>query len=347
MRSIPAMTVLDDNRQPTLADVAERAGVSRSLASLALRGEGGVSTEKRERILRAAAELNYYPNLIARNLASPRAHSIGVVVGQILQPLQAEVAKEVDRLARAAGFDVLLSINADSDEAAEESVRALISRRVSGVILVGAPLAKTAIARVAGMIPAVYIGRLLVTVEIESVSTDDMLGARLAVEHLLGLGHRRIAHIDGGNGPGAFRRRDGFLAAMQAHGLGDLAEVVEGAYTLDAGAAAAARLLQAGADGPTAIFAANDLTAFGIIGEAQRAQRQVPRGLSVVGYGDVELAATETLSLTTIRQPARDLAAAGIESIVQRIENPTAPVVKKLVEPTLVIRRSTGAVQEA
>src|SRR4029079_18526235 len=125
-------------RPPTLAEVAERAGVSRSLASLALRGEGGVRPEKRALIQRAAEELNYHPNIIARNLASAGVHSIGLVVGQILNPLQAEVVKEIDQLARSAGFDVLLSINADTDDAAELSIKSLIARRVSGAILVGA-----------------------------------------------------------------------------------------------------------------------------------------------------------------------------------------------------------------
>jgi DNA-binding LacI/PurR family transcriptional regulator len=344
----------DGHQQATLAEVARRAGVSRSLASLALRGEPGVRSDKRERIVQAAAELDYQPNLIARNLASPGAHSIGVVIGRVLDPLQAAVAKEIDLLAGAAGFDVLLSINADTDEAAEHSVRMLMARRVAGVLLIGAPRGKASIARVATMIAATYVGRLLATVEIESVSTDDRLGARIAVDHLVSLGHRWIAHIDGGNEPGAIRRREGYSKAMSDHGLE--AHVVEGGYTVDAGAAGAIGLLEHGRQGPTAIFAAHDLSAFGVMSEAHRMRLAIPEDLSVVGYGDVELAATDTWALTTIRQPARLLAEAGVESIISRIENRSALVTKKLVEPMLIVRRSSagpkidgsaGAVDEA
>lgn len=334
------MNYRDGHQQATLADVARRAGVSRSLASLALRGEAGVRSDKRERIFQAAAELDYQPNLIARNLASSGAHSIGVVIGRVLDPLQAAVAKEIDLLAGAAGLDVLLSINADTDEAAEQSVRMLMARRVAGVLLIGAPRGKASIARVAAMTAATYVGRLLATVEIESVSTDDRLGARIAVEHLVSLGHRRVAHIDGGNEPGAIRRREGYSKAMSEHGLEPL--LVEGGYTVDAGAAGAIGLLEQRRHGPTAIFAAHDLSAFGVMSEAHRMRLAIPEDLSVVGYGDVELAATDTWALTTIRQPARLLAEAGVESIINRIGSRSAPVTKKLVEPMLVVRRSSA-----
>jgi DNA-binding LacI/PurR family transcriptional regulator len=330
----------DGPRQPTLSDVARRAGVSRSLASLALRGESGVRSDKRERIARAAAELNYHPNLSARNLASSRANSLGVVIGRILDPLQAAVARHVDRIANDTGYDVLLSINADTDEDAEQSVRMLIARRVAGVLLVGAPRAKPSIARVARMVPTTYIGRLLATVEIDSVSTDDRLGARMAVDHLVSLGHRRIAHISGGNEPGAIRRRDGYETAMSDRGLEAL--VVEGGYTVDAGAAGTHRLLDASRPRPSAVFCAHDLSAFGLMSEAHRMRLAVPGRLSVVGYGDVELSATDTWALTTINQPAALLAEAGVRRLIQRIENASAPVTKKLVEPSLVIRRSTA-----
>jgi LacI family transcriptional regulator len=330
-----------DRRQPTLADVASRAGVSRSLASLALRGESGVRSDKRERIFKAAAELDYHPNLIARTLASAGAHSIGVIVGRIVDPLQAAIAREIDRIAVAAGYDALLSINADTDEDAEQSVRMLMARRVAGVLLVGAPRAKPSIARVARMVASTYIGRLLATVEIDSVSTDDRQGARLAVEHLAALGHEDIAHVSGGNEPGAVRRREGYESAMADHRL--TPRVVDGGYTVDDGATGMLRLFDAGRTPPTAVFCAHDLSAFGLMSEAHRMRVAVPGTLSVVGYGDVELSATDTLALTTINQPAAQLAEAGVSRLIHRIANPSAPVTKTLVEPTLVARHSTAS----
>jgi DNA-binding LacI/PurR family transcriptional regulator len=329
-----------EHRQPTLSDVARRAGVSRSLASLALRGESGVRPDKRERIFQAAAELDYHPNLTARTLASAGAHSIGVVIGRIVDPLQAAVAREIDRVAAGAGYDVLLSINAETDEDAEQSVRMLMARRVAGVLLVGAPRAKPSIARVATMMAATYIGRLLATVEIDSVSTDDRLGARLATDHLVSLGHERIAHVSGGNEPGAVRRREGFEAAMAKHGL--KATVIDGGYTVDDGAAGMLRLFDDRRLRPSAVFCAHDLAAFGLMSEAHRMNLAVPEMLSVAGYGNVELAGTDTLALTTVNQPAARLAEAGVDSLIRRIGEPSASVTKTLVEPSLVVRRSTA-----
>lgn len=343
MLTVAAMSQSVERRQPTLSDVATRAGVSRSLASLALRGESGVRPDKRERIFKAAAELDYHPNLIARTLASAGASSIGVIVGRIVDPLQAAVAREIDRIAGAAGYDVLLSINADADEDAEQSVRMLMARRVAGVLLVGAPRSKPSIARVGAMVATTYIGRLLASVEIDSVSTDDRQGARMAVEHLIALGHQKIAHVSGGNEPGAVRRRDGYEAAMDERGLTPL--VIDGGYTVDDGAAGMLRLLDAGRP-PSAVFCAHDLSAFGLMSEAHRMRLAVPGRLSVVGYGDVELAATDTLALTTINQPAAQLAEAGVNRLIERIANPSAPVTKTLVEPALVVRQSTASLGE-
>ena len=339
---LPVATMSDsiEHRQPTLSDVARRAGVSRSLASLALRGESGVRSDKRERIFQAAAELDYHTNLIARTLASAGANSLGVVIGRIVDPLQAAIAREIDRTAVSAGYDVLLAINAETDEDAEQSVRMLMARRVAGVLLVGAPRAKPSIARVAKMVAATYIGRLLATVEIDSVSTDDRLGARMAADHLVSLGHDRIAHISGGNEPGAVRRREGYEAAMRDHGLKAL--VIDGGYTVDDGAFGMLRLFDGGRSRPSAVFCAHDLAAFGLMSEAHRMSLAVPEMLSVVGYGNVDLSGTDTLALTTINQPAAQLAEAGVNSLIHRIGNRSAPVTKTLVEPSLVVRHSTA-----
>ncbi|WP_035831434.1 LacI family DNA-binding transcriptional regulator [Kaistia adipata] len=331
----------DQPRRATLADIAERAGVSRSLASLAIRGEGAVRPETRERIVAAAAELNYQPNMHARSLASADAAYLGVVVGQIENGLQAEIAKTASLLAREQGYSVLLSIDADTDADAENAIRTLIAHRVSGILLIGAPYEKKTIARVAEWIPVVYVGRLLKVVNVDSVTTDDVTGGTMAVEHLVSLGHRRIAHIDGGASPGAERRRDGYRAAMTKHGLEDEIRILDGAYTIDAGAEAARRILGDSAPRPTAIFSCNDMTAIGLINEFMKAGVAIPGDLSVIGYDDITLAGTETLSLSTIHQSARDLATAGVTAMIDRLNAPDAPVSKILVPPRLVARRST------
>lgn len=328
-------------RRATLADVAARAGVSRSLVSLAIRGEGYVRAESRERIARAAAELDYQPNLAARSLASAQAGFLGIVVGEVTNPLQAEIAKWASVFSGDHNLTSLVSLDADTDEKAERAIKALTAHRVSGVLLVGAPYEKAAIARVASEVRAVYIGRLLKVVDVDSVTTDNIRGAQLAVEHLVGLGRRRIAHVDGGASPGAERMRQGYCDAMRAAGLGHEIRIVPGAYTIDAGAAAGKALFARAAERPEAIFASSDLAAIGVLNEAAKHGIGVPRDLLVIGYDDVMLAGTETLSLTSVRQSARDLAEAGVAALARRLAHPEAPTTKTLVPPRLILRRST------
>lgn len=327
-------------RRPTLSDVAKRAGVSRSLVSLALRGEGYVRAESRERIARAAAELDYRPNLAARSLASAQAGYVGIVIGQVTNPLQAEVARWASVMAAEHGLTGLVSLDAETDDKAEAAIDALLAHRVSGVILVGAPYGKASIARVAQRVPSVYIGRLLKVVDIDSVTTDHIKGATLAVEHLISLGHKRIVHLDGGASPGSERLATGYRQAMEAHGLAGHVRIMEGAFTIDAGATAG-RQLFGQKELPDAVFASSDLGAIGFLNEAAKHGISVPGDVAVVGYDDVTLAGTETLSLTTIHQSPRDLAAAGVDAMVRRLQHPEYPTGKVLVPPNLVVRRSS------
>jgi len=335
------MTQKTKERRPTLSDVAARAGVSRSLVSLAIRGEGYVRAESRERIVKAAAELNYQPNLAARSLASAEAGYLGIVVGQVTNPLQAEIAKWASVLSAGHGFTALVSLDAESDQNAETAIKALMAHRVSGVILVGAPYEKAAIARVAAQVPAVYIGRHLKVVDVDSVTTDHIRGAHMAVDHLVSLGRTRIVHIDGGASPGAERMRQGYCEAMERLGLGSEIRVIPGAFTIDAGAEAGRRIFGSGEKIPDAIFASSDLAAIGVINEAAKHGVAIPGDLHVVGYDDVTLAGTETLSLTSVHQSARDLAEAGVAALVRRLRFPESPTSKTLVPPSLAVRRST------
>ena len=237
----------------------------------------------------------------------------------------------------------LVSLDADTDEKAERAIAALMAHRVSGVLLVGAPYEKAAIARVTTTVSSVYIGRLLKVVDVDSVTTDHIRGAWLAVEHLVGLGRRRIVHIDGGASPGAERMRQGYCDAMSALGLGHEIRIIPGAYSIDAGAGAGKSLFGSSDDRPDAIFASSDLGAIGIMNEAAKHGISIPRDLLIVGYDDVTLAGTETLSLTTIHQSARDLAEAGVAALAERLRHPEAPTTKTLVPPTLIVRRSTRA----
>lgn len=327
--------------RPTLTDVAKAAGVSRSLASLALRGEGNVRAETRARVEKAARELNYRPNLAARSLASARTSYLGAIVGDVANPLQAQIAKFAAIEAEKRGYPTIVSLDADTDEKAEHALESLLAHRVAGVILIESPYEKPAIAKIAERIPSVYIGRLLKIVNIDSVTTDHVAGATHVVDHLVAQGCRSIIHVGGGASPGAERMRQGYRAAMERHGLSDQIRIVDAAFTMDAGAEAG-RAIFSGADPlPDAIFVCNDMAAIGVMNVAAQNGISIPGQMRIVGYDDVMLAGTETLSLSTVNQPARDLARKGVDAMVRRLEKPDQPVSKQLVAPELIVRRSS------
>jgi len=327
--------------RPTLADVAKEAGVSRSLASLALRGEGNVRAETRARVEQVARKLNYRPNLAARSLASARTAYIGVIVGDVANPLQAQIAKFTAIEAEARGYPTIVSLDADTDEKAEHALESLLAHRVAGVILIESPYEKPAIGKIAARIPSVYIGRLLKIVDIDSVTTDHVAGASCAVDHLVAQGCRSIVHVGGGASPGAERMRQGYRAAMKRHGLGNQIRIVEAAFTVDAGAAAGRAIFEPQGPLPDAIFVANDLAAIGVMNVAIQNGISIPDEIRIVGYDDIMLAGTATLSLSTVNQPARELAVRGVNQMVRRLEEPGTEVTKQLVSPELIVRRSS------
>lgn len=326
------------NSRITLEDVAERAGVSRALASLALRGESGVLPEKRARILQAASDLNYVINPVARSLASGGSRTIGILVSNILNPFQAALTRAMDAAAREQGFDVVLSINGETDEQAESAITSLVAQRVAGLVLIDAPQSISTVERIAWQVPAIYVGRHLPTEKIDCISNDDFLGASLLVRHLVELGHKKIVHIDGGAGAGARRRRDGFVSAMEDAGLEP--HLVPGGYSIDAGAAGAKAAL-ALTPSPSAIFAPNDVAAVGVLNIVLEEGLSVPGDIAVVGYDDMPNAASETMSLTTMRQPLDRMASQSLQALSNRIKSPDEPAVRILVSPQLVMRRST------
>lgn len=318
----------------TLEDVAKAAGVSRSQASRALRNDPGVRGETKAHILTTAASLNYTPNLAAQTLASRQSRSIGLVVGDVLNPYEAMLARECDKALRDAGYFAMLAVSGTA-----ATLRAFIDQRIAGLVLIGAPGEREEIAAVSKLLPTVYIGRNLAEEMVESVSSDDALGARLATEFLLGLGHRAIAHITGGTGAGANSRANAYRDTMQRHGLKPI--IAEGRYDVDAGSAATDALM-ARKDRPTAIFAANDLIALGVISRLAGHGFRVPDEVAVVGFDDIPMAASEPISLTTIRQKVPDMVAAAVETLTTRLAEPSAPIRNLVIAPELIVRRSSG-----
>ena len=327
-------------RAPTMEDVAREAGVSRALVSLVMRERPNVSDERRRRVLDAASRLGYRPNAMARSLASRRTKTVGVILDDLRNPFFAEIAGGVEELASHVGYQLLLAAGGRQARRERAALGALLEHRVSGIIMVSPRMGTSVIAAAAAEAPLVIVGRTLRGVDADSVLINEGHGTELVLDHLVGLGHERIAHVDGGTGAGGPQRRSAYLRGMRARRLARRALVIPGDFTEEAGVNAAAELLRL-PELPTAVFAANDLVAAGLLGGLDRAGVDVPRDVSIVGYDNIGIAHLAHVSLTTVHQPRTDMGRLALELLLDRIDNRRANEVR-LIEPSLVVRSTTA-----
>jgi len=325
-----------------MEDVADRAGVSRALVSLVMRDAPNVSDVRREAVLAAATSLGYRPNALARNLASRRTNTLGVVINDLHNPFFAETVDGLQSEAVDSGYRIMIGNGCRSVSGESRAVETLLDYRVDTIIVIGPRLPAARVVAISQSVPVVTIGRALRSRAVDTVNNDEALGARLAVKHLIGLGHHDISHIDGGAGAGAAPRRAGYEKAMREAGLSDRIRVVKGDFTESSGGRGARELL-ASSRPPTAVFAANDQSAIGALDAIESSGLSIPLDVSLVGYDNISAAATRHLSLTTIDQPLAEMGRVACRLAIARIEGSETEGIHHVVEPSLVVRATTSA----
>jgi DNA-binding LacI/PurR family transcriptional regulator len=216
----------------------------------------------------------------------------------------------------------------------------LLRYRCGGIVVVGPKLDLRDLTPLTEEVAVVEVGRAVTGGLLDVIRNDDASGTRQAVDHLVDLGQRDIAYVDGGDNPGADHRRDGYSAAMGDHGLADRVRVVAGGYNEDNGAAAARQLLDEGL--PTAVIAANDPCAVGALDTLLRAGCRVPADISMIGYDDSRFGRLPGIDLTSVLQNIPKMARLAVASVVERLDEPDGKIISKVLRPKLVVRGTTA-----
>lgn len=328
-------------RSVTTHDVARRAGVSQATVSLVLGGNprARVAAATRERVVRAADELGYRPNILARGLVRGRSYAIGVVVPDLSNPFFLDVVTGAQRVAAEAGYAVLPGDTRETTPA--RHLEMLRARLVDGVIIDGVGAAG---------LPGDALSDLKAVVVDEpserwpGIASDALAAGRLAAEHLLALGHRRLAFVGPSTDVHGFRMRErGFFQALRAAGLTLTTDLLRRVTPNVAGGQRGMKALLALPERPTAVFCGNDLIAMGALKAALTAGIDVPGALSIMGCDDVEMARVVTPELTTIAIPARELGARAARLLLRQLDGEELPLKPARALPVRLVVRGTTA----
>ncbi len=334
------------NATITLADVARLAGVSKITVSKTLNNTGRISEGTRERVLKAVADLGYVVNSAARSLRGGKTGVLGMVVPELVSPYFAEVARAAADEASQCGFD--LGVFTTSRDVTRERARigTLLGGLADGLlVVVPSGNEKFLLSLERSRAPVVLINHFGAQTHLPMVRADSYLGAKAAIEHLLSLGHQRIGFVTGAVGSSqAVERLRSYREVLAARGLLDESLIRPGNFTQRGGFDAARELL-ALALPPTAIFAASDVTAFGVIDAIKDKGLRVPDDISVVGFDDIPAASQVHPALTTVRHPVQAMAQAAMQLMLDAFAN--KPVRDTVIEfpSELVIRESTKALE--
>lgn len=327
-------------RRPTIHDVAAAAGVSVATVSKAVNGRYGISVATVERVLEVVERLGYESSLVASSMRSRNTGVIGVLVADF-EPFSAEIMKGVGKALHDSRYD-LLAYSGSRQQSSEGWERRSLSR-LSGTLIDGVIMVTPTVVNVSADVPIVAVDPHTGRADLPTVESDSFTGARQATSYLIELGHRRIGFVAGRPDLRSSILRDaGYRRALSEAGIAfDASLVGLGRYQQDTGREAAVRLLSR-ADRPTAIFAANDLSAIAVIDVAADLGLDVPGDLSVIGFDDVPEASTHNPPLTTVQQPMQSLGAAAADLLVALMKG-ESPSPTHIRLPTRLVVRATTA----
>lgn len=326
----------------TIADVARHAGVSTASVSRALSGRAGVSPAVRERVLRSATALSYRPNAIARSLRMDTTQTIGLIVSDVMNPFFGELAYAIEEEAHRQGLSIILC-NANEDTARQdEYIDLLLGRRVDGLLLTPALRTSPALAAAAERgTPMVFVDRAVPGAAAPVVRADGSRATAELVEHLVRLGHERLAVIAGPQQTLTGRERlRAFRAAVRGHGLPlPRTRVCVGDFRMDSGRRAAARLLDL-ADPPSAVFVADNLMALGAVQEMRDRGVHIGRDVAIAAFDDPPWFRLLDPPLTAVSQPVTEMGTHAVRTLVDLRAG--RPVSSLTLDCRLVVRASCG-----
>lgn len=350
MRRVAASPRRPFRTMPTtrLKDIANALDVSIVTVSKVLRGKTDVSAETRDRILRKIEELNYKPNMIARGLASGRSLTVGLIVPDIADPFFAELARSLGAHLRREQYQLLLASADESAAVEQHEIENLLQRGVDALLIASCQTDAAGLhAALKHRTPCILLDRMMPGADANFVGTDDVLAGRLATEHLLSLGRKRIAHIGSEGTSTATNRLRGYREALEARGTTPDAGLT---VTCDLhsgrpdqlGHDAMRRLLER-PEHPDAVFCYSDLLAVGAIRAAREMGRRVPQDIAIIGCGNLPISAYLEVPLSSIDQGTAELGDHASKLALSLVSSKTRPAPKSLlVQPKVVVRASTG-----
>ena len=331
----------------TMREVAKRAGVSPATVSRVLNKTHYISAETRRRVLEVVGQLKYFKNVHARRLATGQSDLFGLVISEIANPYFTEIIRGFQAAAWDRGFDVLLC-NTQYDQARTKSIlRKLIESDVRGVAVMTSSIDKsTASDLIAAGIGVVFCNLSPAEKLVSTISIDYQRGIAQAIEHVVGLGHRRAAIIAGpDDNRTAITIKDALVAGLKERDIRPF-PIISSSYGVDAGASAVRTLLSA-PEKPSAIFCGSDLIAMGAMSALEEAAVEIPEDISVVGIDDISFAFLARPPLTTIRVPRERVGTTAFEALDKMMKLKRRKGADHYLETELVVRRSTGPLRSA